>query len=230
MAALDIPATIKEPVNEPRRDGRPTGLILADPHPVTLAGIRHLVESELDAQVLVDCVNATETLAAVAQHPAATLVIDLHLPPDGALPLIRQLTGHHLGPTVLLASQISHQETFDALRAGVRGVALKQLAPAVIIECIRSVAGGETWIENVTFASVMERAIQSDARKQDLRRLLTRRELHILTLVGEGLSNKEITERLRIAEGTVKIHLNHIYRKVGVKDRAQLAQCARLAR
>ena len=127
---------------------------------------------------------------------------------------------------VLLADSISDQQMLDALQLGVQGVALKGMSPKLIMDCIRRVAAGETWIENDAFGTIMERAVRHNLRMQELRRLLTRRELDVLGLVADGLSNKEITERLKISGGTIKIHLNHIYRKVGVKGRRQLARCA----
>jgi len=212
----------------PQVDAVVATLILADPHQVTLAGIEYLADAETDLRTVARCTSARETLEAVDQHPSATLVIDLHLPPDGAFAVLRQLdAGRRSLPIVLLAGRISDREMLDAMRIGVRGVALKDMSPRLIIECIRHVARGETWIETATFAAIVERAIQDDLRMQELRRRLTRRELHVLDLVADGRSNKEITSELNIADGTLKIHLHHIYRKIGVKDRRQLAQSVR---
>jgi len=204
-------------------------LILADPHPVTLAGLAHVVQSAGDLRVVAECTSAEEAVEAIGRYPAATLVVDLHLPPGGALALLRRLaaTPRPSLPIVLLASRISDEDTLEALRAGIRGLALKEMESRLVIECIRSVSRGDTWIENAALTAMVERAVRGETQRPALRRRLTRRETHVLSLVAQGLSNKEITRQLRIAEGTVKIHLHNIYRKVGVEDRLQLTQYAK---
>lgn len=203
-------------------------LVLADPHPIVLAGMVHLFRKERGLRVVACCTTDGEAREAVVKHRPAILVLDLHLPRSGGLTLARDLT--HRGSdahVVLLADRVTDDEMLGALRCGVRGLVLKDMDPQRLVQCVRRVSLGEQWIENRSFGAAMDRLIRSDARMHELEQRLTRRELEILTLVADGLPNKEIHTRLDIAEGTVKIHMHNIYGKLGVKDRVQLALYAR---
>jgi two-component system nitrate/nitrite response regulator NarL len=210
----------------PRRVRAKVDLVLADCHPIVLRGMQHLFDDEPDLDVVACCTNEEETLQAVLNHEPAVLVLDLHLPPSGGLALVRQL-GALSTRVVLLAASISENEMLEALRLGVKGSVLKEMAPRLLVECIRQVHRGGTWYENASIASVVEGLTRRETRAHQLRQALTRREAQVLQLVAAGLHNAEITARLEIAEGTVKIHLHHIYEKLGIKDRLQLVLCAR---
>ena len=102
------------------------------------------------------------------------------------------------------------------------GVVLKEMAPRMLMECVRKVYAGEKWLEQQSVTRAMERMQKRESEIDRLTRLLTPRELEIVRLASEGLRNKEIGERLSITEGTVKIHLHNIYEKLGVTGRSQL--------
>jgi DNA-binding NarL/FixJ family response regulator len=123
---------------------------------------------------------------------------------------------------VLLTAHLDEQKLLDAVRLNVAGVVLKEMAPRLLVECVRKVHAGEKWLETQSVARAMDRMVKRETELQRLTRLLTPREMEIVRLVAEGLRNKEIGDRLTITEGTVKIHLHNIYEKLGVTGRPQL--------
>ena len=123
---------------------------------------------------------------------------------------------------MLLTAHVEENRLVEAIRLGVWGVVLKEMAPRMLMECVRKVHAGEKWLEQQSVTRAIERMQRRESEIDRLTRLLTPRELEIVRLASEGLRNKEIGERLSITEGTVKIHLHNIYEKLGVTGRPQL--------
>lgn len=119
--------------------------------------------------------------------------------------------------TVLWITDLAEVEVFRALQLGARGILLKTLPVASLLECIRAVAGGHVWIEN-SISHQMAGFLNRPNRPR-----LTPRERDIVRFVCRGLKNKQVAEELMITPGTVKVHLMHIFEKTGVKDRYELA-------
>jgi DNA-binding NarL/FixJ family response regulator len=204
------------------------GLVLADGHPLLLQGMQQLFRGEPDLDVLACCTNGEDTLNAVDDHRSALLVLDFRLPSAGGLAVLDALRQRPYSiRVVLLTDRISQDEMTEALRFGVRGVALKNMAPPLLVQCVRQVRQGRMWIEHSSAGATLEQMHRHETGRRELRRTLTRRELQVLQFVAGGLRNKEITAKLDIAEGTVKIHLHNIYEKLGMSDRVQLALRAR---
>ncbi len=204
------------------------GLVIADGHPIALHGLEHLLDAESDFEVLAGCTTAPQALDAVLKHDPDLFVLDLRLPPHGGLPLVRELARRNRSTrVVLLTSSVTEDEVMEAVRAGVRGVVLKEMAPQLLLECVRRVHWGGSWLETGSIGAVVERMRRHATTLHGLKARLTRREMEILRLVADGLQTREMTARLHITEGTVKIHLHHIYGKLGMNNRVQLALCAR---
>jgi DNA-binding NarL/FixJ family response regulator len=101
------------------------------------------------------------------------------------------------------------------------------MAPALLVQCVRHVCQGGMWFEHETFGAVIDGMQRREAGVRELRQLLTRRELEVLQLVASGKTNADISETLKIAEGTVKIHVHNLYEKLETRNRLQLALRAR---
>jgi DNA-binding NarL/FixJ family response regulator len=203
-------------------------LVLDDPHLIVLEGMGHLFQAECNFRVSACCTDDVQTLEAMASERPSILIVDSQLPREGALGLLRVLKKRGLDTrSVLLANRLAEREIVEALRLGVHGVVLKDMHPRLLLQCVHRVSLGQRWIENVSFAVAMDQALRHESRAQELRRVLTPRELQVLTLVANGLPNRDIRAQLGITEGTVKIHLHNIYGKLGMKDRLQLALYAR---
>ncbi len=198
-------------------------LVLADDHPIVLDGLESLFRLEPDFQVAARCINGEETLVAVRRHRPDILILDLRMPRGDGLEILRTLRREKL-PTkvVLLAAALEEDEILDALRLGVRGVVLKELAPQLLVECVRKVHAGEQWLEKQLSSRVLETLLRREAGGRAASSVLTPREIEIVRMVASGLRNRELARRLGVTEGTVKIHLHNIYKKLKVQSRVEL--------
>lgn len=196
---------------------------LADDHAIVLDGLEQLFRLESEFEVVARSTTADAAVNAVEAHKPDVLVLDLAMPGHDGLWVLRRI--NELGVatrTVLLTAHVDEEKLIEAIRLGVAGVVLKEMAPRQLMECVRKVHAGEKWLEKQSVARAMDRMLKRESEIDRLSRLLTPRELEIVRLAAEGLRNKEISERLTITEGTVKIHLHNIYEKLGVTGRSQL--------
>src|SRR5262245_17834311 len=202
-------------------------LVLADDHPLVLRGIEDLLASEPDCELLASCGNGKEALEAVRRHKPDILVLDSRMPGLSSLEVIRTLVRVGSPTRVVLHAEAAEGELIrEAVRLGVRGIVLKELPPATLIQCIRRVHNGEHWLEWRSAAKVLEELLRQEQGARDLALLLTPREQQILRLLCRGLRNKEIAKSVSISESTVKVHLRHIYEKLKVKGRLALLRFA----
>ena len=198
-------------------------IALADDHVIVLDGLEQLFRLEPEFEVVARLTTAEAAVKAVEEHKPDVLVLDLAMPGHDGLWALSRIA--ELGVptrTVLLTAHVDEEKLIDAIRLGVSGVVLKEMAPRLLMECVRKVHAGEKWLEKQSVARAMDRMLKRESELDRLSRLLTPREMEIVRLAAEGLRNKEISERLSITEGTVKIHLHNIYEKLGVTGRGQL--------
>ena len=188
-----------------------------------LDGLEQLFRLEPEFEVVARSTTAEAAVKAVQEHRPDVLVLDLAMPGHDGIWVLRELSELNLPTrTVLLTAHVDENRLVEAIRLGVWGVVLKEMAPRMLMECVRKVHAGEKWLEQQSVTRAMERMQKRESEIDRLTRLLTPRELEIVRLASEGLRNKEIGERLSITEGTVKIHLHNIYEKLGVTGRPQL--------
>jgi len=128
---------------------------------------------------------------------------------------------------VYLTASIIDGQVMTAIGHGAKAILFKDAAADDLVGCVRTVADGGKWFPAGLIATALERETGRRVAREETDRMLTTREREIALLVAEGLSNKQVGERLNIAEGTVKIHLNNIYRKCGMQNRTLLAAFAR---
>lgn len=202
-------------------------LVLADDHPLILDALAGLLRSENGFEVVAACANGAEALKAVRLHRPDILILDLRMPDQDGLAILRALAGESLPTrTILLTASIEESEMLEALRLGVCGVLLKEMASASVAQCVRMVHAGERWLEKRSAARMIEKLAKREGGAREAAALLTPREHEIVILIGRGLRNKEIAARLTIREQTVKVHLSHIYAKLGVDGRLALLRYA----
>ncbi|HEX9138041.1 MAG TPA: response regulator transcription factor [Nitrospirota bacterium] len=205
----------------------PITLVIVDDHPLILDALENLFRLEKDLKVVARCLDGDEALKAVRRHKPDILVLDIQMPAKDGLVVLREMSKEKL-PTrvVVLTATLGDEGLAEALRLGVRGLVLKELAPKLLVQCIRKVHAGELWLEKRTVSSALERLLQREAGKQEAVQALTSREIEIIKQLATGLRNSEIAERLFISEGTVKMHLHNIYQKLGVDTRLKLTRYA----
>lgn len=205
----------------------PITLVIVDDHPLILDALENLFRLEKDVKVVARCLDGDEALNAVRRHKPDILVLDIQMPAKDGLVVLREMSKEKL-PTrvVVLTATLGDEGLAEALRLGVRGLVLKELAPKLLVQCIRKVHAGELWLEKRTVSSALERLLQREAGKQEAVQALTSREIEIIKQLATGLRNSEIAKRLFISEGTVKMHLHNIYQKLGVDTRLKLSRYA----
>lgn len=198
-------------------------LVLADDHPLVLKGLELLFSTELDFTVLDCCTDGEQVLRAVRRCRPDILVLDLRMPEKDGLTVLRSLRQEALSvKAVILTADINEEDALEAIRLGVGGVVLKEMAPQLLVRCLRKVYAGEQWLEKHSFSRALHRMLQREAGIQQIVELLTPREIELARLVARGFNNREIAKLIYISEGTVKVHLHRIYAKLGVKNRVAL--------
>ena len=205
----------------------PITLVISDDHPLILNGLENLFRLEKDFKVAARCLDGEETVKAVRKHKPDVLVLDIRMPGTDGLSVLRQMKKEKLSTrVVLLTGVLDEEELAEAVRLGVRGLVLKEMAPKLLVQCIRQVHAGELWLEKRSVTSALEKLLQREAGQREVAQLLTPREIEIVKQVVAGLRNIEIGKRLFISEGTVKMHLHNIYQKLGVDSRINLTRYA----
>jgi DNA-binding NarL/FixJ family response regulator len=203
-------------------------VVLADYHPLILDGLEQLFSAEQDIKVVARCLDGEATLAAVRKHRPDIVVLDLRMPGLDGLAVLRQIRLEKLPVrVVVLTAALEEDDVVEAIRLGVPGVVLKEMAPHFLVQCVRKVHAGEQWLEKRSVGLALETLLRREAASREVAKIVTPRELEIVRMVASGLRNKEIAERLFISEGTIKMHLHNIYSKLGVDGRLQLARYAK---
>jgi DNA-binding NarL/FixJ family response regulator len=198
-------------------------LVLADDHPIVLAGLENMFHRERDFRVVASCGDGVEALRAVRRYAPDIAVLDLRMPRMHGLAVLRQMHNDKVATrTVLLAALLDDDDVLEAVNLGVRGIVLKEMAPTLVVQCIREVHGGGQWLEKRSVAQALDKFMRRQAGTREMEKVLTPRELEIARAVASGLRNKEIADKLGIAEGTVKIHLHVIYEKLNIDGRMAL--------
>ena len=206
----------------------PITLVLANDHPIFLEGLEDILRREPDFQVLARCLEGQAALRAVRQLKPDVLILDLRMPKMDGLAVLREMQEEKLSTrVVVLTAALDEDEVLEAIRLGVQGVVLKEMAARLVVQCVRKVAAGEQWLEKRSVSLALERLLKREAATREIAALLTSREIEIVRMVADGLRNREIADRLYINEGTVKAHLHNIYEKLKVNSRLQLARYAR---
>lgn len=197
--------------------------VLADDHAIVLEGLEQILKLEEDIELVARCIDGEQALKTVRSFLPDVLVLDLRMPVMDGLAVLREIKREGL-PTkvVLLTAGLDDDEMISALRLGVSGVILKVMASRLLIECIRTVAGGGRWIEK----DLEDRAVQRTTCDPHGTGL-SPREIEVVRMVSRGMRNRQIAQLLFISEATVKVHLHNVYEKLALKSRVELGLFAR---
>lgn len=205
-------------------------ILLADDHPIVRDGVRRLLETEPDFRVVGQAADGREAVRLVSKCAPDILLLDLAMPRLPGLEVLRELSASDSPVrTILLTAAIEKEQIIEALQIGARGIVLKEAATELLFKSIRTVMAGQYWVGRAEVADLVQtlRALlASSGKPQEKSFGLTRRELEILSTVVAGYSNKEIARQLSLSEDTVKHHLSHIFDKLGVSNRLELAMFA----
>src|SRR3954468_19864326 len=198
-------------------------VFLLDDHEVVRRGVRDLLESEGDVVVVGEASTAAEALARVPAVRPDVCVLDVRLPDGDGVSVCRDLRSQFPDMACLMLTSFADDEAlFDSILAGAAGYVLKQVRGADILGAVRTVAGGGSLLDSGTTARVMQR-LRNQGNENDPLAALSEQERHILDLIGEGLTNRQIGERMFLAEKTVKNYVSNLLSKLGMERRTQAA-------
>lgn len=205
----------------------PIRIVLVDDHCVVRAGLRLVIESRPGMQVVGEASNCREALAAAATSSPDLVLLDLDLDGEDGLALVPDLATAAPGAHVLVLTGVRDPDVHRrAVLGGAMGLVLKDRAAETVIKAIEKVHAGEIWFDRALIADVLRERIRPGEAHEDPEAAkiatLTGREREVIALIGEGLRNREIGDRLAIAEPTVRHHLTSIFGKLGVTDRTEL--------
>jgi two-component system, NarL family, response regulator DevR len=200
----------------------PIRVFLMDDHEVVRRGLKDLLEAEGEFEVVGEAATAAQALARVPALKPQVAVLDVRLPDGDGVTVCRELRSRLPELSCLMLTSFSDDEAlFDAIMAGASGYLLKQVGGTDLVGAVRAVAGGGSLIDPKLTAAVMDR-LRSGGHKDPLA-ALTAQERRILDLIGEGLTNRQIGERLFLAEKTVKNYVSSLLAKLGIERRVQAA-------
>jgi len=202
-------------------------ILLADDHQLFREGLRKLLESEPGFEVVGSASDGEEAVALARQRKPDILLLDLAMPRCSGLDALSELTAS-ASPvrTLILTASIEKAQIAGAIQLGARGVVLKDAAPELLFEGIRSVMAGQYWVGRESVSGLVQ--VLRDLMPRPQSRVgaktfkLTARELEVIETIVAGYTNKEIAQKFAISEQTVKHHLTNIFDKAGVSNRLEL--------
>ncbi|MQA07955.1 MAG: response regulator [Pseudonocardiaceae bacterium] len=198
------------------------GVLLVDDHELVRRGLRDVLDSEDDITVLAEAGGMSEALTRAEGAPPDVAVVDVRLPDGDGVSLCRSLRTLSPPPACLVLTAFDDEEALvGAIMAGASGYLLKQVRGQDLVTAVREVAAGRSLLDPATTARVLER-FRHPPEDDELAKL-SKRERSVLELIGKGHSNREIAERLFLAEKTVKNYVTSLLGKLGMQRRTQAA-------
>lgn len=198
-------------------------VVIADDDALVREGLRMIVEQADDIEVIGTAGNGVEAVEAAGTLGPDVILMDVRMPVLDGIEATRRIVDQDIEARVIILTTFERDEyVFEALRAGASGFLLKRVEPEHLIEAVRVVAAGDALLfPSVTRRLIEEFSAAPPTGDPSLIESLTDREKEVLTLIGQGLTNQELAERLFIADNTVKTHVKRILVKIGARDRAQ---------
>jgi len=201
----------------------PVRVFLLDDHEVVRRGVADLLDAEPDLEVVGEASTAAEALARVPAVRPDVAVLDVRLPDGDGVSVCRELRSRQPELRCLMLTSFADDDAlFDAIMAGASGYVLKQIRGTDLVGAVRTVASGQSLLDPRTTAQVLDR-MRAAAEKKGPVSMLSEQERTVLALIGEGLTNREIGERMFLAEKTVKNYVSHLLAKLGMQRRTQAA-------
>jgi DNA-binding NarL/FixJ family response regulator len=212
----------------------PIKVVIADDHALFRDGLRKILSVEKDILVVGEAANGDEASKVAERMRPNILLLDLKMPKGDVVQNLLEIAARSPATRVMVLTAFSDEENvLNAAKGGAKGYVPKGVPSAILVQAIKTVHGGGVWIDKEitsweTFEEIAQAQAQSPAREvaaqpDDSISALTKRELEILRLVAEGLTNEEIGKKIFISEKTVKTHLTNIFDKLKVNNRFKAA-------
>ena len=200
-------------------------VMLVDDHEIVRQGLRALLEAEDDIEVVAEADNGVSAVSLASAHRPDVVVMDVRMPGGSGVEACRSIRDERPDAQVIMLTSFSDDEAlFNSIMAGAAGFVLKQIRGRDLVDAIRQVAAGRSLLDPQVTQRVLERLRKAkfDEKDPKLARLSPQEE-RILDLVGEGLTNREIAERIHLSDKTVKNYVSTILQKLEVARRAEAA-------
>ncbi len=189
----------------------PIRVLLADDHTIVRKGVAQILSEQPDIRVVAQASDGNSAIEMYRRERPDVALLDLRMPGLEGVEVVVDLRQEFPEAVLVMLTTYDTDDDIDrALKAGAKGYLLKDVAPADLVACVRTVHQGGTWISQVIASRLVARMTQVQ---------LTPREIAVLRQVASGGSNKEIADVLNISEATVKIHLTHLFEKLGATSR-----------
>jgi DNA-binding NarL/FixJ family response regulator len=196
----------------------PARVLLVDDHALLRTGVANIINQEADLRVIAEAGNGVEAIAAWDRHRPDVTLLDLRMPQMEGVEVVRLIRERDPSALVIvLTTYDTDDEISRALKAGAKAYVLKDITADALVDCIRDVLAGKTYLAPAAAAKLAEGVTRVQ---------LTPRELSTLKLLAEGKANKEIASALEISERTVKTHLAHLFEKLAVTSRTEAVKVA----
>lgn len=188
-------------------------VLIADDHPVVRSGLAMIIQYTTDIEVVAEASTGTEAIHLYRQYQPDVVLMDLKMPEMGGVDAIAAVRQEYPAARIIvLTTYDGDEDIYRGLSAGARGYLLKNVTRQELVEAIQRVHAGQKYIPAEVGARLSERLSSPQ---------LTERERQVLLLMTEGKNNQEISDALKVGEGTIKFHVSGILRKLGVSDRTQ---------
>jgi two-component system response regulator DevR len=199
-------------------------VLICDDHELVRLGIRRLLETEADLDVVGDVADASSALTAVADFAPDVVVLDVRMPGISGVEACREIRSRFAATRVLMLTSFADDDAlFASIMAGASGYVLKQIRGGDLVNGVREVAAGNSLLDPSVTARVLARLRGETLVATDVINDLTSQERKILALVADGLTNRQIASQVFLAEKTVKNYVSHILAKLGVARRTEVA-------
>jgi two-component system, NarL family, response regulator LiaR len=206
------------------QEGQKISVLIVDDHPIVRQGLRTLLELQDDISVAGEAVNGKIAVDLTIHLKPDVVLMDLLMPEMDGIEATREICALGQGTRVIaLTSFVEDDKVILAIQAGAVSFLLKDVSPDDLIEAIRAVYHGEARLHPTVVRKLMNQVASQPGTPQRIAPDLTGRELDVLRLVAEGMSNREIADQLVISEKTVKTHISNLLSKLSVEDRTRLA-------
>ncbi len=201
-------------------------VLIADDHSLMREGLKQLLELEPDIKVISLVSSGEEVLMEAQKHRPDVILLDINMPGMNGLDTLRRLRDIGVSSKIIMLTIHNDREyLYETIRTGANGYVLKDSDSDTLIKAIRDVNDGKSYIQP-SLSELLVKDFNAKGEKSKETTLvdsLTKREFEVLTLIAEGMNNREIAEKLFISEKTVKNHVSNIFKKIGVSDRVQAA-------
>jgi len=199
-------------------------VLIADDHGIVRSGLRMLIERQSDMEVVAEAEDGVSALESTQAHHPTVAVLDVSMPRMTGLQAAREIRAHVPDTRVVMLSMHDDERYFlEGLEAGAAGYVLKRAADTDLIDAVRTVAEGRTFLSDEAQRTLMDEWLEGVTEVEDL---LTPRELEVVKLIAEAYTNKQIAETLKLSEKTIESHRTNVFGKLGMRDRVEIVRYA----